>query len=166
MHAVFLRPAPDVSLHWSLATSTPYRNSESWVSSGLTSSLTINEIKDLLYIFLYFSGNYVLEDGCRRWPSSLVPITRYGKSPNMILPGAKGSQAVQVLHDRLALRGRCARVVLVCELTESDKRNESKSNLTIPAPQVGKFDFGLSRTLNWCLSFHIQHATYAQGGNW
>jgi hypothetical protein len=41
----------------------------------------------------------------------------------------------KVLHHTLALRGRCVRVVLVCEVDESDKRNESKSNLTIPAPE-------------------------------
>ena len=42
-------------------------------------------------------------------------------------------QAVQVkkvLHDTLALRSRCSRVVLICEVDESD---ESKSNRTIPA---------------------------------
>jgi hypothetical protein len=97
----------------------------------------------------------------------------------MILPGAKGPQAVQVkkvLHDTLALRGRCARVVLVCKPDESDKCNESKLNPTIPAPEsmcvprcspclqscqgsVGKFDLGLPHTLNWCLSFHIQPPT-------
>ena len=55
----------------------------------------------------------------------------------MILPAEKGPQAVQmkkILHHTLALRVRCARVVLVCEsgIDESDKR---KSDLTIPPPE-------------------------------
>jgi len=38
----------------------------------------------------------------------------------------------KVLHNALTLRGRCSRVVLVCEDNESKKRKESKSDLTIP----------------------------------
>ena len=98
---------------------------------GLTSSqalkLNANGIKDLLHIFLaILSWKTVVDAGLPLWCDDY----------DMILPGEKGLQTVQVkkvLHDTFALRGRCARVVLVCEVDESDKRNEYKLNLTIPA---------------------------------
>ena len=98
---------------------------------GLTSSqalkLNANGIKDLLHIFLaILSWKTVVDAGLPLWCDDY----------DMILPGEKGLQTVQVkkvLHDTFALRGRCARVVLVCEVDESDKCNEYKLNLTIPA---------------------------------
>ena len=100
---------------------------------GLTSSqalkLNANGIKDLHHIFLaILSWKTVVDAGLPLWCND----------SKMILPSEKGPQAVQVkkvLHNTLSLRGRCARVVLVCEVDESDKCNESKSNLTIPAPE-------------------------------
>ena len=53
----------------------------------------------------------------------------------MILPGDKDPQTVQVekvLHNAITLRGRSSRVVLVCDVDEYNKLNESKSDLTIP----------------------------------
>ena len=146
--------------------------------SGLTSSqalkfekLDANGIKDLLHIFLaILSWKTVVDAGLPIWCND----------SNMILPGEKGPQAVQVkkvLHHTLSLRGRCARVVLVCEVDKSNKRNESKSNLTIPAPEsmcaprrsarlqsqkaVGKPGLYLpSSYLEYvCLPFHIQPRT-------
>ena len=100
---------------------------------GLTSSKALkvndNGIEDLLHIFLaILSWKTVVDAGLPLWCNN----------SDMILPGEMGPQAVQVkkvLHDMLALRGRCAQVVLVCEVDESDKRNESKSNVTIPGSE-------------------------------
>ena len=99
---------------------------------GLTSSqalkLNANGIKDLHHIFLaILSWKTVVDAGLPLWCND----------SKMILPSEKGPQAVQVkkvLHNTLSLRGRCARVVLVCEVDESNKHNESKLDLTIPAP--------------------------------
>ena len=93
---------------------------------GLTSSkplkLNANDIEDLLHIFLaILSWKTVVDAGLPLWCND----------SSMILPGEKGPQVVQlkeVLHDTFALRGRCARVILVCEV------DESKSNITISAP--------------------------------
>ena len=100
---------------------------------GLTSSqalkLNANGIKDLHHLFLaILSWKTVVDAGLPLWCND----------SHMILPDEKGPQAVQVkkvLHDTRSLRGRCARVVLVCEDDESDKHIESKLNLTIPAPE-------------------------------
>ena len=54
---------------------------------------------------------------------------------DMFLPGEKSPvQVKKVLHHAVAVRGRCVRVVLVYKTGESDKRDESKSDFTIPAP--------------------------------
>ena len=97
---------------------------------GLTSSkslkLNANGTEDLLHMLLaILSWKTVVDAGLPLWCND----------SNMILPGEKGPQVVQlkkVLHDTFTLRGRCARVILV---DESDKRDGSKSNLTIPAPE-------------------------------
>ena len=98
---------------------------------GLTSSHALkfntqNGIEELLHIFLaILSWKTVVDAGLPMWCND----------SNMILPGEKGLQAVQVkkvLHNALTLRGRCSRVVLACEVDESNKRNDSKTNLTIP----------------------------------
>ena len=97
---------------------------------------------------------------------------------NMILPGEKGPQVVQlkkVLHDTFTLRGRCAQVI---QVDESDKRDESKSNLTIPAPEsifapdrhhsALQFNAGLSSflVLGTCAYHFISSLqNYAQDGN-
>ena len=97
---------------------------------------------------------------------------------NMILPGEKGPQVVQlkkVLHDTFTLCGRCARVI---QVNESDKRDESKSNLTIPAPKsicapdrhrsALQFNAGLSSflVLGTCAYHFISSLqNYAQDGN-
>ena len=138
---------------------------------GLTSSKALkldDEGKeDLLRIFLsILSWKTVVDAGLPLWCND----------SDMILPGDKVPQAVQVkkvLHNALTLRGRCSRVVLVCEVDESNKRNESQSNPTIPgsvskcgprrSPRlqsqgvIGKS--GHSRTWNMCLPFHIQLRT-------
>jgi hypothetical protein len=155
---------------------------------GLTSShalkfekLDANGIEDVLHIFLsILSWKTVADAGLPLWCND----------SNIILPGEKGPQAVQmkkVLHETVGLRGRCARVVLVCEVDESNKRKESKSNLTIPAPEsmctlrrsprlqsqggaVGKPGWSLSSflVLGIC-AYHfissLEHETYAQDGN-
>ena len=99
---------------------------------GLTSSqaLKINTqegIDDLLLIFLaILSWNTVYDAGLPLWCND----------NDMILPGEKRPvQVKKVLHHALAVRGRCARVVLVCKDDESNKRNDFKSDLTIPAPE-------------------------------
>jgi hypothetical protein len=100
---------------------------------GLTSSqalkLNASGIEELLHIFLaILSWNTVVDAGLPLWCND----------SNMFLPGARGPQAIQVkkvLHDTLALRGRCAKVLLVCKNDESNKRNKSKSIPTVPAPE-------------------------------
>ena len=64
-------------------------------------------------------------------------------------PGEKFPRAVQVkkvLLNAFTLRGRCSRVVLVCEVDETNKCNESKSNSTIPGP-VGEYSLRYSKRL-------------------
>jgi hypothetical protein len=94
----------------------------------------------------------------------------------MVLPGEKGPQVVQVkkvLHDT-SLRGRCARL-LVCEV------DESKSNITIPAPEsICPSDRRRSARLQSNPGFYLSYSyfgicayrfisslqNYAQDGNW
>jgi hypothetical protein len=117
---------------------------------GLTSSQALkldeNGIKDFLHIFLaIISWKTDVDAGLPSWCND----------SNMMLPGAKAVQVKKVLHDTLALRGRCARVVLVSEFDKSDKRNESKTNLTIPAPEsmcVSYYRFALVFTLSYLAS--------------
>ena len=101
---------------------------------GLTSSQALklktkNGLEQLLHIFLaILSWKTVVDAGLSLWCND----------SNMILPGEKDSpQAVQVekiLHHSVTLRGRCARVVLVCE-SEVDEPDKRKSNLNIPMPE-------------------------------
>jgi hypothetical protein len=91
---------------------------------GLTSSQALkldgSGIKDLLHIFLaILSWNTVVDAGLPLWCND----------SNMFLPGAHAVQVKKVLHNTLALRGRCARVHLVCE------DDESKSIPIILAPE-------------------------------
>ena len=102
---------------------------------GLTSSqaLKINTKEgkdDLLHIFLaILSWNTVYDAGLPLWCNDI----------DMFLPGEKSPvQVEKILHHALAVRGRCARVVLVSKVDESDKRNESKSDLTIPVPESNR----------------------------
>lgn len=100
---------------------------------GLTSSQALklsaaNGIKDLHIFLAIMSWKTVVVAGLPLWCND----------SNMNLPGAEGCQAVRVmkvLYNTLSLRSRCARVVLVREFDESNERNESKSNLIIPAPE-------------------------------
>ena len=93
---------------------------------GLTSSKALKfdaNINDILHIFLaILSWNTVVDAGLPLWSNDSC----------LILPGKQGFQHVQVmkiLHDSHALRGRCARVVLV---SDSDK---SKSSDIIAGPE-------------------------------
>ena len=101
---------------------------------GLTSSQSLNignkkGIRDLLRIFLaILSWNTVVDAGLPLWCND----------SSMILPGNKAPQTVQVkkvLHDALALRGRCSRVALVSEVEESrvEESEKLKESKLIPA---------------------------------
>ena len=135
---------------------------------GLTSSNPLkldNEGKeDLLRIFLaILSWKTVVDAGLPLWCND----------SDMILPGDQSVRVKKVLHNSLTIRGRCSRVVLVCKVDESNKRNEFNSNPTIPgsvstcgprrSPRiqlqgvVGKS--GLPRTLEYLLTIHIQPQT-------
>ena len=52
----------------------------------------------------------------------------------------------KVLHDALTLRGRFSRVVLVCEIDETNKRSEIKSKPTIPG-SVSKYSLSRFKCL-------------------
>ena len=85
--------------------------------------LDTKSLDDLLGIFLaILSWKTVVDAGLPLWCND----------SDMILPGDKAVWVKKVLHNSLTLRGRCPLAILVYEIDESNNRNESKSNSTIP----------------------------------
>ena len=85
--------------------------------------LDTKSLDDLLGIFLaILSWKTVVDADLPLWCND----------SDMILPGDKAVWVKKVLHNSLTLRGRCPLAILVYEIDESNNRNESKSNSTIP----------------------------------